>query len=243
MHAGCAGGLNAVDLDVGSHGLDGTGNACDEAAAADGDDDCVHVVHLVHDLHADGALSGDDVFVIKGMDEGVTHFVPELQRLVVGVVVNAFDQADLCAVALGGLHLGDGGGVGQADQGGDAALAGGQRHALGVVAGGTGDDALGPLLNGELGDHVACAPELEGAGVLKIFGLQIQVTVGGDARRLGQGGGADDILQNHGSVEDLVDGHHSDLSFIKTALSLCIKRQGFQTNKPCGTTLLAIPGG
>ena len=86
-----------------------------------------------------------------------------------------------------------------------------------MVAGGTGDDALGPLLNGELGDHVACAPELEGAGVLKIFGLQIQVTVGGDARCLGQGGGADDILQNHGSVEDLVDGHHSDLSFNKNS--------------------------
>ena len=170
-HTGGPRRLYAIDLDVGGDGLDGAGHAGDQSAAADGHDHRVHVAHFVHDFQTDGALAGDDVLVVKGVDEGVALLLFQLQGLVVGVVIHAGDEADLRAVALGGLHLGDGGGVRQADQGGNAALAGSQRHALGVVAGGAGDDALSLFLIGEHGDFVAGAAKLKGTGLLQALGL------------------------------------------------------------------------
>ena len=142
------------------------------------------------------------------MDEGVAEFLFQLQGLVVSVVIDAFHQADLGAVGLGCLDLGDGGGVRQADQGRDAALGSGQGHALSVVSGGAGDNAFGFFLIGKHSDFVSGTPELERAGVLQIFRLQVQLAFRGDAVCLGQGGGADDILQHQRGVEQFVDRDH-----------------------------------
>ena len=105
------------------------------------------------------------------MDEGVTVLLLQLQRPVIGIVVAALHQTDLGAVALGGLDLGDGRRIRQADQGGNAAFGGRQRHTLCMVSGGAGDHALGFLFLAELRDLVAGAPELKGTGVLQIFGF------------------------------------------------------------------------
>ena len=185
VHAGGAGGLNAVDLHMGGDRLDGAGHAGDQSAAADGHQNRVHVAHFVHDLQTDGALTGDDVLIVEGVDKGVAVLLLQLQSLVVGVVVDTGYQADLGTVALGGLYLGNGGGIGQADQGGNAALAGGQRHALGVVAGGAGDDTLGLFLIGKHSDFIAGAPKLERAGLLQALGLQVEGAVLGNAVGLG----------------------------------------------------------
>ena len=185
VHAGSAGGLNTVDLHMGGDRLDGAGHAGDQSAAADGHQNRVHVAHFIHDLQTDGALTGNDVLIVEGVDKGVAVLLLQFQSLVVGVVVDTGYQADLGTVALGGLHLGDGGGIGQADQGRDAALAGGQRHALGVVAGGAGDDALGLFLIGKHSDFIAGAPKLERAGFLQALGLQVEGAVLGNAVGLG----------------------------------------------------------
>ena len=170
-HTGRACRLHAVDLHMGADGLDGAGHAGNQTAAADGHDHRVHVAHFVHDFKANGALTGDDVLVVKGMNEGVAPFLFQFQGPIVGIVVNPGHQTHLSAVALGGLHLGDGGSVRQADQGGNAALAGSQRHALGVVSGGAGDNPPGLFLLGQHGDFVAGAAKLKGAGFLQALGF------------------------------------------------------------------------
>ena len=69
-HGGQALGLNADDADLGIGFLEGAGDAADEAAAADGDDDGFEVGNLLEEFEADGALAGDDFGVVEGMDEG-----------------------------------------------------------------------------------------------------------------------------------------------------------------------------
>ena len=180
-------GLNAVHLDIGVQTLDGKGHAGDQAAAADGDNDGVHVLDLLGQLQSNGALPGNHVGVVKGVDEGIALLVPQFQRPAVGVVVDALHQTDFRAVAAGGLHLGDGGPVGQADDGLDAVALGGQCHTLGVVSGGTGDDAPRLLLLRQLGHFIVGSADFKGAGDLQIFGFQIQLPAGA------QLGGVEDI--------------------------------------------------
>ena len=49
-HAGCARCLHAINLDVWTQALDSEGNAADEAAAADGHDDCLHIGQLIQNF-------------------------------------------------------------------------------------------------------------------------------------------------------------------------------------------------
>ena len=63
--------LHADDLDLRAQALDVGGDARDQSAAAHGDEDGVdRAAVLAQDLHADGALAGDHVRVVVGVDEG-----------------------------------------------------------------------------------------------------------------------------------------------------------------------------
>ena len=171
VHAGSAGCLNAVYLNGRPDGFDGIGNAGDQSTAADGDDHRVQIVQSVDDLQTDGTLARDDMLIVKGLDKGVAVLLLQLQCPVVGIVVAAFHQADLGTVGLGGLDLGDGSRIRQADQRGNAVFGGSKGNALSMVACGTGDNAFGPLLLREHGDLIAGATELEGACILQILRL------------------------------------------------------------------------
>ena len=204
VHTGCACRLNAVDLHRRADLLDGVGDAGDQSAAADGDHDGVDVVQVIQDLQGDGALACDDVFIVEGMNEGVAFAFFQLQRLFICVVVAALHQAHICAIALGGLHLGDGSGIRQADERFDAILRRCQRHALGVVSCGAGDDAPGLLLVGEHCDLVGRATNLEGAGDLQIFRLQVQLAFRRNAVGPYKIGLPDDLFQDHLRIKHLV---------------------------------------
>ena len=143
------------------------------------------------------------------MHEGVALLVTDLQRFLVGIVIAAVHQTDLGAVSLGGLHLGDRSAVGQADQRGNTALGGGQCHALGVVAGRTGDDAPGLFLVGQVGDLITRTAQLERTGVLQVLRLEEQFTLGGNTVGAHQLGLADDGLQSDGRLKDFIKGQHN----------------------------------
>ena len=170
-HAGRPGSLYAVDLYLGVQVLDGVGHPGDQPAAANGDHHGVGAFQLVQNFQADGPLAGDNLIVIKGVDEGGPSLLLELEGGGVGVVVGPFHQADLCPQLFSGLHLADGGSVGHADQGFDPALGGGHGHTLGVVSGAAGQDAVLLLLLGELADLIVGASEFEAAGFLQVLGF------------------------------------------------------------------------
>ncbi len=62
--------------------LEGAGDAADESAAADGNDDSLDVGDLLEELESDGALAGDDFRIVKGMDESAALFNATAQSLV-----------------------------------------------------------------------------------------------------------------------------------------------------------------
>ena len=136
-----------------------------------------------------------------------------------GVVVGAGHEADLCAEAFGVLHLHDGGTVRHTDDALDAPAGGGQRHALRVVAGRTGDDAFLALLLGELADLIISAAYLEAAGGLQVLGLQVELAVLGQLGRFDEVGLACNVLQHEGGMVYFVESQHLFiLSFVPSVM-------------------------
>ena len=133
--------LHAVDLDIWLDHFDGIGNARNKSAAADGNDNGIHIRDLLHELERDGSLPRNDILIVKGVDKGISLFVTQLQCFFISVVVNALNEAHLGTVALGCLDLGDWCAVGQADDSLDAVALCRKCHALCVVARRAGDHA------------------------------------------------------------------------------------------------------
>ena len=208
VHAGCALGLHAVDLDVGLQALDGEGHAGDESAAAHRHDDGVHIGQLVENFEADSTLTGNDLLVVVGVDEGHARLFLQLHGLVVGVVVGTGYEADLRTEVLGVLHLHDGRAVRHTDDALDAAAGSGQRHALCVVARRAGDDALVALFFGELADLIISAAHLEAAGHLQVLGLEVELAVLGEPGCLDEVGLAGYVLEDKGGMVDLIQCQH-----------------------------------
>ena len=184
LHAGRPLRLHADNFYVGVEQLGQGGHTRRQPAAADGHQDHVHIRQLLQNLQTDGALTGHDPIVVKGMDKGQPLLVPQAHGLGIGVVIHAVHQHHVGPIAAGGLDLGNGGGGGDADGGGDLHIPGGKAHALGMVACGAGDNAPALLLVGQGGDLIVRAPQLEGPRLLQAVRLQIKVAVRHQARRV-----------------------------------------------------------
>ncbi|KAF3810584.1 Threonine dehydratase [Colletotrichum gloeosporioides] len=172
-------GLDADDLDVGRHALDVDADAGDEAAAADAAEDGVELGHvdLAEELHADGALAGDDVGVVEGGDVDEAVLGGAAGALLLGSVEVGAVEHDVAAEP-GDVEVLDArGGLGHDDGGRDLELAGRVGDALGVVAGGAADDAL-PADGGiEVGHLVVGAAQLEAEDGLLVLALEEDVAL------------------------------------------------------------------
>ena len=179
-HARCALCLHADDFHRGLECLHGVGHAACQSAAADGHEYHVDVGVLVQNFHADRALSGNHHLVVKRMDERHVLFFVELSGLGIGIIVDAWHEADFSPHFSGGLHLADWGARGHADEGGNAVAAGCQGHALCVVASRTGNHAVCLLLVGELRDFETGAAHFKRASHLQVFRFEENIAVGVD---------------------------------------------------------------
>ena len=208
VHTGGTLGLYTVHLDLRAQGLDSKGNAGDQSAAANGDDHCVHVCHLIQNFQTDGALTGDDVFIVERMNKGVVVFFLKLHSLVVGIVIDTLDHADLCTVTLGSFYLGDRRTVRQADERLHVVLCRSQSHTLCVVAGRAGDDTPCLFFFCQLGHHVIGTTNLERAGDLQVLCFQKQITVRTQLRCLNQVGFPDDTPEHMTCLIDFIQCQH-----------------------------------
>ena len=128
------------------------------------------------------------------MDEGHAGLLLQFHGAVMGVVVGALDQLDLCAQPLGAFHFHNRGTVRHTDNALDAHAGGGQRHALCMVARRAGDDALGTFFRRKLADFVVRAAHLEAAGDLQVLSFQVEVSARAEARGGNQIRFAGDLL-------------------------------------------------
>ncbi len=175
LHAGGTGGLDAVDPAFGVNLFYGEGDTGDETAAADGNNNGIKVGKLLGNFKADGGLPGDDINVVKGVDEGIAVLVAELKGFVIGIVIDAVYHNNLGAVALGGFNFRDGGAVGEADIAFNAVTGGGEGNALGVVAGRAGDDTARLFIICKIADFEIGAADFKRAGNLQVFGFEVDV--------------------------------------------------------------------
>ena len=101
--------LRRLDADHADRRVGGLGkarDAADEAAAADGDDDRVHVRPGVSNLQGDGAAAGNDVLLAVRRDEDRAGGPGKLHRHPLGVFVVGGDRTQFGAVAANGSELG-----------------------------------------------------------------------------------------------------------------------------------------
>ena len=98
-------GFDADDFYFGIAELDGSGDAGDKASAADRGEDGFDVRQVFDDFEADGALSGDDVFVVVGRHDGVSVLGGEFFGLDFAFVGAGPDEDDLRAKFRGGVAL------------------------------------------------------------------------------------------------------------------------------------------
>ena len=109
--------FHADDLGLRPQGLHIGGNAGNQPAAADGDEDGVDATAvLAQDLHCHRALAGDHVRVVVGRDVGHAALGHQFARMLAGIVVGIAVQHYLGAQALHRLHLDVRGGLGHHDQ-------------------------------------------------------------------------------------------------------------------------------
>ena len=168
-------GLRAQALDVG-------GNPGDEAATADGAEHGVDRLRMgAEDFHADRALTGNHVRIVKRMDEGEPLLLFKLDGVGIGIGVGFTSEHHFGAACLDRLNLDLRRGAGHHDHGARAEAGGSERHTLGMVAGRSADHATGERRCGQLGHLVVSTTQLEAEHRLHVLALEQQTIV--DARR------------------------------------------------------------
>ena len=135
--------LHADDLDVRAQLLDVSADTGDQPAATNGDEDGVDGTGvLAQYLHTDGALTGDHIGVVIGVDEGHPRLLFQFQCMSVGVRIRITVQHHFCAAHFHRVHFDLRCGRGHHDGGFAAELLCGKRHALRMVASRGGDHPL-----------------------------------------------------------------------------------------------------
>ncbi len=190
-HGGDAGSLNPNDFDFGVGFLEGAGDAADQATAADGDENGFGEGVLAEDLEADGALAGDDIRVIEGVNEGEAFGGGAAFGLGEGFVETLAEEDDFAAEVFGGVDLGDGGMLGHVDDGADAEAGGVIGEALAVIAGRGADNAAGAFFRRQEEELVEGAALLEAAGHVEVFELEVDGVAGEGGEGFGELAGGD----------------------------------------------------
>ena len=143
-------GFDPDHFDLGIERLGGDGDAADQPAAADGNDQDVEIGHFGEDFERDGAGAGDDLAVVERVDEDECLLRLELAGMVVGVVKGLPVEQDPRAVALGLGDLYRRGRIGHDDGHGNAEALAVLGDRLGMVAGRCGDDPALAFVIGQL---------------------------------------------------------------------------------------------
>ena len=173
MHRRRVGRIDADDANLRMHVFEIGGDTGDEAAAADRNEHGIDVAaRLPRDLHADRALSGDDVRVIERMDEDHLPLAGDDQRAFVGTVVVITVQYDLATQISNGLNLDARSRHRHHDHRRDLPPTGRQGDPLRVIACRGADHSARSRVVRKTCDLVVGPTQLEGEGRLQIFTLE-----------------------------------------------------------------------
>jgi hypothetical protein len=165
--------LDADDPDLWVEPFDIGGDPGDESAAADRDEDGVRRLRmLAQDLHADGALTGDDVRVVEGMNEGQTLLGHQLARMGIGFIIGIAVQHHLAAVGAHRTDLDRRRSTRHDDGRLESEPAGAERHALRMITSAGRDHATRTRLGIEMDQLVVGPAQFEGEHRLQVLAFE-----------------------------------------------------------------------
>src|SRR5215472_4927595 len=167
-------GFDPDDFDLRMTELDRGGNTGDEPSAADGGEDGRDFRYVFDDFESDGALTGNDLFIVVGWNHDVSVAGGEFFGFRLALVGARTDQDDFRSEFGGGFALDEGRVAGHHDDGFHPERAGRIGDALGMIAAGVGDHRALALGCGEGSDFVIRSAEFESADGLLVFGLEKQ---------------------------------------------------------------------
>ena len=204
-------GLHAHHFDAGPQRLGHRGHAGNQTAAANGDDQCVEVRHLLQHLQRDRALARHNVFVIVGMDKGQAALVRECKCVGAGLFQRVPVQNDFSAKATGALHFDAWREARHHDDGVQAQTLRVVGHTLGMVARAHGDHTLCRLFGRQQSEFVAGAPLFEGGRELQVLKLQKDLGPGDIGQGFGghAGGPQQVTLQPPRRSKNVVEFNHA----------------------------------
>jgi hypothetical protein len=165
----------------GSHLGGGDRGATEQAPDTDRCHDDVEVADVGEELQGRGTLTGDDPGVVVGVDLDRTGPADDvgLRRL-----PRRLAPCDQAAVAGDRRSLDVRSVAGHDDVGGDPPDPGGQGERLGVISRRVADHAVGGLGLGQREHRIAGATELEGADLLEVLALEVDLVRNSQASRL-----------------------------------------------------------
>ena len=166
-------GLHANDPDVRTQRLEIGGNATDKATATDGDEDGIDVPGMLsQNLHPDSPLTGDDIGVIEGVDDGQAPLLGQDGGSAVGVAVGLTMEHDLRSGRPHRIDLDARCRHRHDDDGVAPQPVRREGHALRVVAGRGGHDPCRQRRRGQLRHLVVGAADLEREDRVQILALE-----------------------------------------------------------------------
>jgi hypothetical protein len=113
--------------------------------------------------------------IVEGLNDRGARLGGDLVRSRFSIIGGRASDDDGRALSSDPRDLDGGSVLGHRDCGGDVKTSSGHRDRLRVIPGAVGDDPFGPSLCGEATDRVECSTGLEGADVLQILSLQIEL--------------------------------------------------------------------
>ena len=169
--------LHAHDAHVGGQGIERASDPRHETAPAERHQNHRQVLHVLHQLQAEGALPGHNGGVVVGMDEVETGLLGARLRQDYAVVERLALEVNGGAVADSRVRFGDRRLGRHEHLARHTSSTGRERGCLCVVAGRSNDDA-GTCSVPEGGELRNGASDLERAGALQVLGLKDDPRVG-----------------------------------------------------------------
>ncbi|MCY1426599.1 hypothetical protein D9M71_424220 [compost metagenome] len=173
VHGGAAAHADAVQADARVGVFHGQGHAGEQAAAGQRHQHLAHFGQLLEDFQAEAALAGDDVGVVEGRQQGGALFTGDALGFGLGVVLAVADDHHAGTEVADRLHLVLRYQVREADSGLHALGGSGMGEGAAVIAGGGRHHAPRLLRLVEQGYGVARTTQLEAAGDLLGFELEV----------------------------------------------------------------------
>ena len=158
-----------------THRLNRNSDSTDQTTTANRYDYGIHIAQLIQNFQPDRSLSGDDIFIIKGLNEYRPGDFLQILCILISIIEGISLQLHLNTIASRCLDFRQRSGFRHNNRSLDSHFHAGIRHSLCMVSGTCGNYPLLTLLRCQSMQLMIGSPQLKGTGSLQILRLDPQI--------------------------------------------------------------------